>query len=106
MSRRPRLPTRLQASEAAAALAARVRELEAGSAVGAQLAAQYPAFLRYHRNGLACALRFFAAVELPAELAEWALALTRAHMAVGRSGCSGGGAWDLLISPSQRTQAV
>lgn len=72
-----------QAAERASALAARIRALEAGSTVGAELAAQYPAFLQYRRNGLACALRFFAAAELPAELAEWALALIRAHMAVG-----------------------
>lgn len=54
--------------------------------MGADLAEQYPAFLRYRRNGLACVLRFFSAAELPAELAEWALSLTRAHMAVGRRG--------------------
>ncbi|KAL4424423.1 hypothetical protein ABPG77_005666 [Micractinium sp. CCAP 211/92] len=82
---------RKAAAERASALAARIRALEAGSTVGAELAAQYPAFLQYRRNGLACALRFFAAAELPAELAEWALALTRAHMADLYSACPGWG---------------
>ncbi|KAL4447745.1 hypothetical protein ABPG75_004964 [Micractinium tetrahymenae] len=98
---------RKAATERAAALAAQLRSLEAGSAVGAELAAQYPAFLRYRRNGLACALRFFAAAELPAELADWALGLTRAHMADLYDSCPGWGWSDAkkraeLTHPSAR----
>lgn len=56
-----------------------------GSASGAALAAQYPAFLRYDRHGVRATLRFYGAGELPAELLGWALGLTRRHMAVSCS---------------------
>ena len=41
------------------------------------------ALCRYDRQGLTAALRFYAAKELPPALLDWALGLTRDHMAVG-----------------------
>lgn len=59
-----------------------MRALCEGSASGAALAEQYPAFLRYDRRGVRAALRFYGAGELPAALLDWALGLTRLHMSV------------------------
>ena len=45
------------------------------------------ALCRYDRQGLTAALRFYAANELPPALLDWALGLTRDHMAVGAVLC-------------------
>ncbi|KAI3425014.1 hypothetical protein D9Q98_008396 [Chlorella vulgaris] len=68
-------------NERAAALVQQLRELNESSANGSQLAAQYPAFQRYDRNGLTAAVHCFGASELPPPLIDWALGLTRHHMA-------------------------
>lgn len=48
---------------------------------------------RYSRKGLSAALRFYAAEALPPALLDWALGLTRLHMAVSWLGaCTGGAA--------------
>ncbi|EFN54697.1 hypothetical protein CHLNCDRAFT_24426 [Chlorella variabilis] len=57
------------------------------SAAGVQLAAQYPAFQRYDRKGLAAALRFYGAAELPPAMVDWALDLTRHHMSALYEAC-------------------
>ena len=79
---RSRARPRSQDNERAAALAQQLRALNEGSAEGRQLEEQYPAFLRYDRKGLTAALCFLAAPELPQGLLDWALGLTRLHMAV------------------------
>jgi hypothetical protein len=78
----------MQENERAAALAQQLRALNESSANGSQLAAQYPAFQRYERNGLTAAVRCFGASELPPPLIDWALGLTRHHMAVSQAGRS------------------
>lgn len=81
------MPACLQENERIAALAAQVRALNEASAAGVQLAAQYPAFQRYDRKGLAAALRFYGAAELPPAMVDWALDLTRHHMSALYEAC-------------------
>jgi hypothetical protein len=53
---------------------------EGGGAQAPDLLADYPAFRRYDRNGLAAELVSCAAAALPPAVADWAFALCKANM--------------------------